>query len=127
MNVVTEQLFEQLNTIDRASQSDRTAMENLTTANATLAHTNADLATKLHQALDHLTCLQQQVNDLKGNKVTHKKQSAPWIHYCWSHGRTTNANHTSNNCRLCKPNHIEYVTYNNGFGGSNMGYKEVPT
>ena len=113
MNVVTEQLFEQLNTIDQASQSDRTAMANLTTANATLAHTNADLATELHQALDHLTWLQQQVNDLKGNKVTHKKQSAPWIHYCWSHGRTTTTDHTSNNCRSRKQNHIEYATYNN--------------
>ena len=120
MNAVTQQLAEQMSVLSEASQSDRMAMANLTTANATLANTNADLATKLKDALNQIQRLQQQVNALRNKKQGTKKQPAQWIHYCWSHGRTDSADHTSNNCRNRKPNHVEYATYYNRFGGSDL-------
>ena len=73
MNAVTQQLADQMSVLSEASQSDRVVMANLTTANATLANTNADLATKLKEALNQIQRLQQQVNALKNRKPGTKK------------------------------------------------------
>ena len=88
-NLVTEKLIEQMNILSDASQMDKTALANLTSANAALSTSNATLTQKLDEALSELRRLTQQVWDLKDSQDKKKKKAEPaWIHYCWSHGRT---------------------------------------
>lgn len=47
-------------------------------------------------------------NDTGGSCITH---------YCWSHGYTPNANHTSANCRNPKEGHCAKATFRNIMGG----------
>jgi hypothetical protein len=39
------------------------------------------------------------------------------FYYCWSHGYTPNANHTSANCRNPKEGHCAKATFRNTMGG----------
>ena len=129
LNQVTEQLAEQMSIMSEATQSDKTALANLTTANQTLVTTNAELAAKLDQALTMLATVSNQLNNMKKGSGDKNKQPPKkpqeWIHYCWSHGRTNNPNHTSQSCNNRKPGHIEYATFYHRFGGSDLKCKEA--
>ena len=39
-------------------------------------------------------------------------------HYCWTHGRTFNSNHTSKNCTQRKDGHKENATLHQKMGGN---------
>ena len=131
LNQVTEQLVEQMSVISESTQSDKAALANLATANQTLVATNADLATKLDKALAMLATMQKQIGDLKKGGTTEPRPPPRnvqnWVHYCWSHGRTNNPNHTSQSCGKRRSGHIEYATFHHRFGGSNLRCEEATT
>lgn len=102
-----------------ATQYDREAVANLSQANHTLTQQLKDMTAILQQVQNTVTQLEQKIDKLLARPskppVTYDRNST---HYCWSHGRTFNSNHTSKSCRFRKPHHQEGATLQNKMGGS---------
>ena len=57
--------------------------------------------------------------DNNSNKSSTNSTNNSGLYYCWSHGLSTNANHTSQNCRQMKSGHIAHATLHKRHGGNN--------
>ena len=106
-----------------ATQSDRTAVANLTTANKELTAHLKDMTAHITKLELKILQLEVKIDSLLQNQRSPPKSShydRNSEHYCWSHGRTFNSNHTSKTCHHKKPNHKDDATLHNRMGGSNL-------
>ena len=123
---------------------ERTAIANLTTANASLVATNAELTTKMERCLLELTKLQTEVAKIQASRSRNNRgngnrtrggnnnddsststgtsvDTSDWKYYCWSCGMTGDRTHVSANCPNPKPGHCRGATHKKRMRGSNVG------
>ena len=103
-----------LQALASATNADRSAVANLAQSNSVLTAQLTDISTLIKQ-------LELKVNSIADSNQ--QRRSSDYNrnseHYCWSHGRTRNPNHTSSNCRNKKEGHVDAATLNDKQGGSN--------
>ena len=104
-----------------AIQADRTAVANLLQVNQALTQELSTITTLLKEMKSKLFQLESKMDKLLTSKPTYNRNSD---HYCWSHGRTFNPNHTSKNCRFRKPGHKEEATLSNRMEGNDKQCSE---
>jgi hypothetical protein len=97
-----------------ATVADRTAVANLTQANATLTSQLSEMRTLLQSMSEQLNNVQSPPPVYRPSTYDRNSEA-----YCWSHGRTRNPNHTSATCRNKKPGHKNDATLHDRKGGSN--------
>jgi hypothetical protein len=83
---------------------------------------NATASTELASYITRLDKLQK-----KFDKLSAKMSSTPssTLNYCWTHGTTSNPNHTSMTCKNKRDGHQDHATLINKLGGSDRVYTEA--
>eukprot|EP00957_Ditylum_brightwellii_P084113 6394486-Ditylum_brightwellii.AAC.2 len=111
VNAVHQQqhLTEVLAHLANVALLDQAALTNLTQANLTLVK-------QLEKTTQELNALKKRSKN-DGNSVNHLTGGMHDTYYCWSHGITIKANHTSQPCMRPKEGHKREATLTNMLGG----------
>ena len=107
-----------LQSLANATSDDRNAVANLSLANKELTTHLEAMTTKVTSLETKVSQLESKIDKLitlASKRITYDRSST---HYCWTHGRTFNSNHTSKNCTQRKDGHKENATLNTRLGGS---------
>lgn len=78
-----------------------------------------DLANATLTLKDVKDLIKEMMNNQPPSSVKKAHEKNQKLSYCWSHGTTTNLNHTSQTCNYKKEGHKDEATINNRMGGSN--------
>ena len=123
-NVAQEQIDTQhqtalaLQALADATADDRYAVANLSMANKELTSHLDTMTSKVASLETKISSLEVKIDKLitlSPRKNTYDRNSN---HYCWTHGRTFNSNHTSKNCTQRKEGHKKNATLHQKMGGN---------
>ena len=103
-----------------ATESDRTAVANLTAANKELTTHLSKMTSTISALETKVSQLERKIDQLLTNSTKKSNHNRNSDFYCWSHGRTFNPKHTSKTCNYRKDGHKEEATLVDRMGGSNL-------